>query len=187
MNKVQEIKNRVTMWDVLAKYGFEQKRRMRCPLHNGDDLNFAVADHSFMCFSHCGGGDVITFVQKLFGLSFSDALKRIDADFGLNLYGERSFDELRKSHYQQKQMQAKRKREKEAKDKAEREYWEIFDEWKRLDDNRRNYAPKFDGDSLHPLYVEAIKNIARVEHLLECAEERRRNIDRAVDSINANQ
>ena len=172
MTAVETIKSKITMWDVLAKYGFEQKRRMRCPLHNGDDLNFAVKDNSFMCFSHCGGGDVITFVQKLFGLSFSDALKKIDADFGLNLYGRKSFDELRKSHYQQKQLLAKRERENEEKRQVETEYNSALRELKRLEENKRKYAPKSIDEELHPIYVEAIQKLARQEFALDCAEER---------------
>ena len=67
-----------------------------------------------------------------------------------------------------------RKREMNAK-KAEQEglenaYWEAFDEWKRLDDNKRNYAPKTPTEPLHPLFVEALKNISSAEYLLECAE-----------------
>lgn len=172
MNRVQEIKNRVTMWDVLAKYGFEQKKRMKCPLHNGDDLNFAVKDHSFMCFSHCGGGDVITFVQKLFGLNFADALKKIDADFGLHLFGNRSFDELRKSYYQEKQVQAEKKRKEEEKSKAFDDYCKAVDELKRLEENKRKYAPRSIGDEFHALYIEAILNIAHQEYLVDCLAER---------------
>ena len=67
-----------------------------------------------------------------------------------------------------------RKREMNAK-KAEQErlenaYWEAFDEWKRLDDNKRNYAPKTQTEPLHPLFVEALKNIAGAEYKLSCAE-----------------
>ena len=67
-----------------------------------------------------------------------------------------------------------RKREMSAK-KAEQErlenaYWKAFDEWKRLDDNKRNYAPKSPTEPLHPLFVEALKNIAGAEYNLSCAE-----------------
>lgn len=172
-NKPQKIKECLTMQDVLVRYGFEPKRRMKCPLHNGDDNNFSVTDRSFICYSHCGGGDVITFVQKLFELSFPETLRKIDSDFGLNLYGNKSFEELRKSHYQTKQLQAKREREKAEKEKAEAEYWAIFDEWKRLDDNKRNFSPKAENEELHPLYVEALQKLAYQEYLLDCAEERK--------------
>ena len=173
MYKVQIIKDRLTMRDVILQYGYEPKRRMKCPLHNGDGLNFEVKEKSWRCYSRCGSGDVITFVQKLFNLSFPDALRKIDTDFCLNLYGDKTFEELRKSHYQTKQLQAKREREKAEREQKEAEYWGVFDEWKRLDDNKRNYAPKKPDEELHPLYVEALQKLAHQEYLLECAEERR--------------
>ena len=175
-NAVQTIKDRLTMREVLLRYGYEPKRRMKCPLHNGDGLNFEVKEKSFMCYSQCGGGDVITFVQKLFNLSFPDTLKKIDVDFGLNLYGDHTFEELRKSHYQQKKLQAERERKKREKEQVDNEYWAVFDEWKRLYDNERKYAPKTPDEEWHPLFVEALQKLEYQKYLLECAEERRCNL-----------
>ena len=163
------------MQDVLVRYGFTPKRRMPCPLHNGKNNNFEVKEHSFMCYSQCGGGDVITFVQKLFSLPFQDALKKIDVDFGLNLYGEHTFEELRRSHYKQRQIQAERERIRQEKQQIDAEYWAVFDEWKRLDDNKQKFAPKTPDAELHPLFIEALQKLTHQEYLLECAEERRRN------------
>lgn len=173
IDAVQIIKDRLTMREVLLRYGYEPKRRMPCPLHNGKDNNFEVKEKSFMCYSQCGGGDVITFVQQLFSLTFLDALKKMDIDFGLNLYGEHSFEDLRKSHYRQKQIQAERERKKREKEQADNEYWAVFDEWKRLDDNKRNYAPKTPDEEWHPLFVEALQKLAYQEYLLDIAEMRR--------------
>lgn len=170
VDAVQTIKDRLTMREVLLRYGYEPKRRMPCPLHNGEDNNFEVKEKTFMCYSQCGGGDVITFVQKLFSLPFQDALKKIDVDFGLNLYGEHTFDEIRRSHYKQRQIQAERERKKREKEQAENKYWMVFDEWKRLDNNKRKYAPKTPDEEWHPLFVEALKKLAYQEHLLDMAE-----------------
>ena len=172
-NAVQTIKDRLTMREVLEHYGYFAKRRMPCPLHNGKDNNFEVKEKSFMCYSQCGGGDVVTFVQKLFNLSFADTLKKIDTDFNLNIYGQKTFEELRKSHYQAKQLQAKRERERAEKERADAEYWAVFDEWKRLDDNSRIYAPKTPDEEWHPLFIEAMQKKAHQEYLLACAEEKR--------------
>lgn len=67
-----------------------------------------------------------------------------------------------------------RKREVEA-EKAEQErldnaYWTAFEEWKRLDTNKIRYAPETQTEPLHPLFVEALKNISGAEYRLECAE-----------------
>lgn len=170
VDKVEIIKNRLTMREVLERYGYSAKRRMPCPIHQGKDLNFEVKEKSWRCYSHCGSGDVISFVQQLFGLSFPDTLKKIDIDFGLNLYGEHTFDEIRRSHYKHKQIKAEQERKQREKQQAADEYWKVFDEWKRLDDNKRNYAPKTPDEEWHPLFVEALQKITYQEYLLDMAE-----------------
>ena len=174
IDAVQTIKDRLTMREVLEYYGYTPKRRMPCPIHQGKDLNFEVKNKSWRCYSHCGSGDIISFVQKLFGLSFPDALKKIDLDFKLNLYGNHSLQELRQSHYRQKQVQAEKERKEREKEQAENEYWAVFDEWKRLDDNKRKYAPKKPDEEWHPLFVEALQKLAYQEYLLDMAEIKRR-------------
>lgn len=173
VDKVEIIKDRLTMDDVLRQYGYTPKKRMPCPLHSGVDKNFEIQGRYWRCYSHCGNGDTISFVQKLFGLSFPDTLKKIDIDFGLNLYGEHSFEDLRKAHYRQKQIQAERERRKREKQQADDEYWKVFDEWKRLDDNKRKFAPKTMEEEWHPLFVEALQKLAYQEYLLDVVEIRR--------------
>ena len=48
--------------------------------------------------------------------------------------------------------------EQEAAEQQAREefYWSLWDEWIRLDRNRREYAPQSTSDELHPLFVEAV-------------------------------
>lgn len=170
---VQTIKDRLTMREVLEHYGYKAKKRMPCPLHNGKDNNFEVKDKSWRCYSQCGSGDVISFVQQLFSLTFPDTLKKIDLDFGLNLYGKHTLDEIRRSHYKQKQIQAERERKKREKKQADNEYWAVFDEWVRLDRNKTLYAPKTPDEEWHPLFVEALQKLSYQEYLLDCVEERR--------------
>lgn len=145
---------------------------MKCPLHNGDGLNFEVKEKKYMCYSQCGGGDVITFVQKLFNLSFPDTLKKIDVDFGFNLYGEHTFEELRQAHYKYKELKAKRERREQEREQAQNEYNNAFQEYKRLYDNKQKYAPKTIDEEWHPLFVEALQKLGHQEYLLDCAERR---------------
>ncbi len=173
INAVQTIKDRLTMREVLVRYGFSVKRRIPCPLHNGTGDNFEIKGNNWRCYSRCGSGDTISFVQKFFGLSFQDTLRKIDADFGLNIYGDHSFEELRRSHYQQQALQSKRDRENREKQKADDEYWAAFDEWKRLDDNRRIYKPKLPDEELHPLFVESLQKLNHQKYVLDCLDEKR--------------
>ena len=175
-NKPQTIKDRLTMRDVLLRYGYEPNRAnfICCPFHNEKTPSMKIYEQDFHCFGCGEHGDTISFVQKLFNLSFLDALKKIDVDFGLNLYSDHTFEELRKSHYQQKKLQAEIERKKSEKEQANNEYWVAFDEWKRLYDNKRKYAPKTADEELHPLFVEALQKLAHQEYLLECAETQRK-------------
>lgn len=173
IDAVEIIKERLTMRDVLERYGFDTRNRIACPIHNGTDKNFDHKGHSWRCYSHCGSGDEISFVQKLYGLSFQEALRKIDEDFSLNIYTDRSFEELRQIQYKQKAAKAKRDREEREKQKKENDYWSTFDEWKRLDDNRKLYRPKGPDEELHPLFVESLQKLDYQRYVLECANERR--------------
>lgn len=171
-NAIQIIKYQIDMQKVLEKYGYKADRKgfICCPFHNEKTPSMRIYEKDYHCFGCQEHGDVITFVQKLFGLSFQDTLRKIDADFVLNIYADHSFDELRQSHFQQQALQSKREREKREKQKAEQEYWKAFDEWKRLDDNRRLYRPKSPDEKLHPLFVESLQKLDYQKYVLDCSE-----------------
>ena len=172
IDAVQTIKDRLTMREVLERYGYQADRKgfMCCPFHNEKTPSMRIYDKDFHCFGCGEHGDIVSFVQKLFNLSFPETLRRIDADFGLNIYGDHTFEELRKSRYKQMAIKAERERKKHQKEVAESEYWKAFDEWKRLDDNRRIYRPKSPVEELHPLFVESLQKLDYQKHVLERAE-----------------
>ena len=83
------VQDAVTMEDVLDYYCPSTPRRNRrcpCPIHNGKDYNFSYYNRYYKCFV-CGAfGDVIEFVKTICELSTrSDAIRRINGDFHLNL------------------------------------------------------------------------------------------------------
>ena len=162
------------MQEVLDYYGIERNRanRIRCVLHNGQDFNCGIKDHYIHCFVCGQSADVIKFVQVYFGLDFQSAISKLNDDFNLGLPIGKKIDrraqlEMNKSAFERKR---KIEAEKKHREQIENDYWAAFDEWKRLDDNRRNYAPKSPTEPLHPLFVEALKNIAGAEYNLSCAE-----------------
>lgn len=174
VDKIAIIKDRLSMRDVLNRYGFKQQKGfICCPFHSEKTPSMKIHEKYFYCFGCGEQGDVITFIQKLFNLSFADTIKKLDADFNLGLYGEKSLEDLRQSRWQSRQIKAKQERIKAEKQHADDEYWTVFDEWKRLDDNKRKYAPKTPDEEYHPLFVEACQKLAYQEYLLECAEIRR--------------
>lgn len=123
-----------------------------------------VYDSSFYCFGCGAGGDLITFVQKLFNLDFSGAVAKIDSDFALGLSRPMKFSEYNKAkraEQERKRIQAEQKRQEEY-------YWSLIAEYIRLDNNRRNFKPKSPDEELNPLFVEALQKIDAVEYALDC-------------------
>lgn len=173
MNYADEIKSRLKMPEVLRYYGFDMKRgRIRCPIHNGDGFNCGVKEKYIHCFV-CGATvDVVGFEMQYFNLDFMKAISKLNDDFNLGLPIGKKIDRRTQLEINKAAFERKRKAEQQQKErqKTEDDYWAAFDEWKRLDDNRRNYAPKAPTEPPHPLFVEALKNIAGAEYNLSCAE-----------------
>lgn len=177
MNFADEIKRRVTARELFQFYGFEINRGGFCkspfsPNDKTPSLKVYDGGRGWHDFSSGNGGSVIDFVMQYFGLNFQDAIAKINTDFSLGLPIGEKLDrrkqlEMQKQAFLRKREMNARKAKQEELEKA---YWAAFDEWKRLDDNRRNYAPKSPTEPLHPLFVEALKNIAGAEYNLSCAE-----------------
>lgn len=176
MNYADEIKQRVSMIEILKYYGIETNGSnfCRCPFHHEKSASFKAypGTRGFYCFGCNESGSVIDFVMRYFGLDFQSAISKLNDDFNLGLPIGKKIDrrtqlEMNKSAFERKR---KIEAEKKRREQIENAYWTAFDEWKRLDDNKRNYAPKSPTEPLHPLFVEALKNIDGAEYNLSCAE-----------------
>ena len=115
MSAAEEVKARITVPEVLLRYGLPTSSRGRipCPIHQGEAPNFAYTDGRFHCFVCGAGGSVIDLVMGLFGLTYPQALVRLDEDFGLGLMrGQRDERARRKAaEVAQKRAQERRRRE----------------------------------------------------------------------------
>ena len=82
-----EMKSRLTMYDLLDRYGYRPDRRgfISCPFHSERTASLGIYDEGrrWKCFGCGAGGDIISFVQRLFVLSFAQAVTRLESDFGL--------------------------------------------------------------------------------------------------------
>ena len=178
MDYASEIKSRLTTKEVFLHYGFEPNRagEICCPFHNEKTPSLKIydGDRGWTCFGCHKGGDAINFVREYFGLTFTDAISKINADFSLGLpIGERiSLRQRREMEHRQRERQEERNREQRERERLECEYWVAFDVWKKCDTNKREYAPKSPSDDFHPLFVEAVKNIDRAAYELSVAEMR---------------
>ncbi|MFA5030857.1 MAG: DNA primase [Patescibacteria group bacterium] len=90
----EEIKSKLNILDVIKEY-IEVKpagayHKARCPFHNEKTPSFMVSPdrqiyHCFGCGEH---GDVFTFVQKMEGLDFPDALRLLAKKAGVEIRAE---------------------------------------------------------------------------------------------------
>ena len=178
MDYANEIKSRVSMLEMMGRYGFELDRSgfCKCPLHSEKSGSFKAypGSRGFYCFGCGAHGSVIDFVMQYFGLTFQDAISKINSDFSIGLpIGERiSLRQRREMEHIQRERQEERNREQRERERMEGEYWAAFDVWKQYDTNKREYAPRSPSEDFHPLFVEAVKNIDRAAYELSVAEMR---------------
>ena len=157
------IKERVTIEEAVRFYfnAVPRHNRIPCPLHGGKDLNFSFKRNFYRCFVCGKSGDVISLVRDYFGLSFPDAVRKLNDDFqiGLAVDGGGSTDptalraaaELRR-----------RRQEREADfEEAKSRYEAALDEWVRCD---RALREKPVGD---PDHDRAERDIARAAYYLD--------------------
>lgn len=87
INLPEELKSRISIEDVVARYWEEPGRahRVKCFAHTGKDRNMLVKNGFVYCFV-CGARfDIIGAVQHLFGLSFIQACGKLNSDFNCGL------------------------------------------------------------------------------------------------------
>lgn len=88
-NITERICEQVKIPDVLRRYGLPEdvRRRIPCPIHNGQDKNFCYTDEVYHCWSCGAKGNVVGLVMGVFGLSFKSAVVKLNVDFNLGLLG----------------------------------------------------------------------------------------------------
>ena len=72
----EEIKQAYSMKDILVKCGLPEPNRagfIKCPFHKGDhEASMKIYDKDFHCFGCGANGDIFTFTEKFYGISFKD-------------------------------------------------------------------------------------------------------------------
>lgn len=165
-NFAEDVKNHLEMKQILQFYGVDvnSKGFACCPFHSERTASFKCyqGDRGYFCFGCGESGDVITFVQKFFNLTFNEAIKKLNDDFNLFLFERPTLADYRQRERQKKIEAQKREKAKQEKEQLNNEYFEVLDEFLRIKENRKKYKPKNQDEALHPLFVEALQ---KYEHL----------------------
>lgn len=85
---IDEIKSKNDIVDVIGSYiSLNDKNKALCPFHDDHSPSFSVQKDKqiYKCFSCGESGNVITFVQKYNGITFTDALKMLADRAGIPL------------------------------------------------------------------------------------------------------
>ena len=84
INLFKTVKAAVTTIEAAKFYGLEVSRigMTRCPFHE-DHTPSLKLDERYYCFGCQETGDVIDFTAKLFGISKSNAARKLAGDFGI--------------------------------------------------------------------------------------------------------
>lgn len=161
MNVFDELKNRVDMLSIAAEYGFSPNRHnyICCPFHSEKTPSMRLYSQSFYCFGCHIGGDVITFVSKLFDLTAIEAAKKLNTDFALSL------DICQGAEIKPKERIV-----------SKSQIYSYFDDWQKwafrvLNDYYKllkawyeDFAPKATDDIPYPLWVKACRELPLIDH-----------------------
>lgn len=170
MKIADEIRERLTMREVVEFYGFEVNRGgyINCPFHseNTPSLKIYPGNRGFHCFGCGAHGDVITFVMKYLNLSFAQAVIRLSSDFHLGLTPTRETPKEARERIRARQEAA------EAKEHAQQEYirksqehcywWDIAKTHAPQNEDMDNSEFEFDD-----LYVKALHRLPSLEYWLD--------------------
>ena len=123
-----EIKNLITMKDIMSKYGIKHKGNMyNCPFHKDQNASAKFYRNSFYCFSCNKTGDLIQFVQLLYNLTFQEAMQKINVDFGLGLDNNTKIDRNKIL-----EIERRRREEELAKKRKNENYIRLADQYREL-------------------------------------------------------
>ena len=164
MEIADKIKSSVTMQDIFSRYGFQQNRGgfIPCPFHSEKTASLSPYANGtrWKCFGCGESGSVIDFVMMYFNLDFWEAVRKINADFGLGLVSSPP------STHKQESIYLKKKRRTEAfRAWEENAFYMLVFYKKKLLFYAEAYRPHDPEKPLSPLFVEYLHNIDRVDYL----------------------
>nr|DAP89195.1 MAG TPA: DNA primase (bacterial type) [Caudoviricetes sp.] len=81
----EEIKQTYSMRDILSKCGLATPNRAgfcHCPFHKGDrEPSMKIYDRDYNCFGCGANGDIFSFVERFYGISFKEAFLMLGGEY----------------------------------------------------------------------------------------------------------
>jgi hypothetical protein len=155
----EEVKDSLNMKQVAEFYGYKVNGKgfCYCPFHNDNHPSMKIYNKGFYCFS-CGvGGDIITFVSRLYNLFNEQACLQLMNDFSLQ-------NPLEEMSYRQKRERIKRNEERKKLNHFIKNAHAILMIYFTFlcEASRNPEDPHFD---------EALQNLDYIEYRIECLKE----------------
>lgn len=167
MNIFKQTKEKVTTRKAAEAYGLRVNRNgmVCCPFHN-DKYPSMKVDKNYYCFACGAKGDVIHFVEKFFGITPYEAVKKLADDFGIPMGKEQ-----KKSKVISKKIKSRKKNPYQLVQEFEKwekycirilsEYLHLLDEWK------LQYVPRYLEDEWKDEFLEACNSREITEYYLD--------------------
>lgn len=175
---IPQVKASVTVRELLERNGVKVNRQgfCVCPLHGDRDASLKVygGERGWTCYGCHKGGDVINLAKEMYGVGLTEAIRRLDKEFGLRL----PLDEkpnakdmflFRAAKIRQ---ETEREREEHRKELLEKEYWDTFEMWQYLDNCVAELEPER-GEPFSAAFSGYVKMRAVYREMLKDLEMRR--------------
>ncbi len=163
MSIFEIVKAEVTVKEAARHYGMRLGRNdmVCCPFHNDRHPSMKLNDRYYYCFGCGAGGDVVSLVAKLFGLSNYEAARKLANDFGIDpdptpTCGVMKIPTL--SVYQEQKVQ---EQEQAIYQKHICEYLHELEDWK------ERYAPTDPDEEFDERFIEACHELDYVEYIAD--------------------
>lgn len=162
MSIFTEVKEQLKLRDVTEHYGLHINRAgfVNCPFHQEQTASMKLYDDHFYCFGCQSSGDVITLVEKLFGLQPLDASRKLRHDFG---FTEMSYDFKERTKASRESRKSLRK-ELEFKKWKSAAYLALADYCCLLCKWKDEYAPKSIEEPFSLLFIESLQELSKMEY-----------------------
>jgi hypothetical protein len=162
MTVFEQVKSALDMPTVARSYGLNINRSGMaiCPFHDEKTPSAKIYPDSFHCFGCGEHGDVIGFVEKMFGLPPIDAVKKLNDDFSLHIEIGHAPTRSEKSEFQ------KRADERKAYEDWEKSAWKTLHDYLWLmREWRERYAPIMPNIPIDRRFVYSLHHLDYAEYL----------------------